>query len=292
MMISRRFGYAFVANQRVGTEAMHLVAGSDADLAYARIGNHKHDTPDQMAAFLAERGLDAGFEDLLVFGVVREPAAWLLSWFNSRSRKALANPAKRNHRNYTGGHAWAEFLELARSDDPPLMTKARPQRAFFTASKGGPDVRPVPFDRVNEVFAKVLPEGSAMHGFRMGDPAHRKNSAKDVRMTMDEMSAEDRRIVNEEILPRDYELYLRARAEADDYPPAVPAAPGELDRRVREEAALDDVAYETAFARAQSLMFHGAAEADIRADVARYVHVDADALLAEVAPRVARMSGR
>jgi hypothetical protein len=45
------------------------------------------------------------------FCLMREPLAWIESWYRYRSRNELKNPNNPNHKHYTGNISYSEFIE-------------------------------------------------------------------------------------------------------------------------------------------------------------------------------------
>ena len=90
----------------------------------------KHTRYAQFQRFLQPWLESKGFsrESYEVVCVVREPVDWLASWWRYRSREELADPSKRNHRNYAGHLSFEqfaraypqgrEFFERKRAYDP------------------------------------------------------------------------------------------------------------------------------------------------------------------------------
>jgi hypothetical protein len=51
------------------------------------------------------------------FAFVREPVAWMYSWYRYRQRKELSDPKHRFHRRYTGNKSFDEFIETFAEDE-------------------------------------------------------------------------------------------------------------------------------------------------------------------------------
>ncbi len=74
----------------------------------------KHTRYAQFQRFLQPWLESKGFsrESYEVVCVVREPVDWLASWWRYRSREELADPSKRNHRNYAGHLSFEQFVRV------------------------------------------------------------------------------------------------------------------------------------------------------------------------------------
>ena len=292
MLLSLTHNYLFIANQKVASESLHLIAGDDADLAFARIGSLKHCELDELTAMLAERSLDVDLSGLFVFSVVREPAEWYVSWYNSRARPGLANPDHRRHKVYTGNVDFDEFLAAAETKPRDPMTKVKPQHKFFSSSHPATTINAVPFDRISTIFPQLFPAGSSISSFELHKPAHTTNQSKVVRFTKADLTAEHRDFINNTLYPEDYAIYQKAVAEIDSLPAVPQGRPDAgvaLRSRLASSADLSDFAYETAFAEAVTRLYRGEAPADVRASISDFGHLDLDELMKATEARAERM---
>ncbi len=89
-------------------------------------------------------------QSVLWFGVVRDPVEWVVSWYNFRSRPALADSNHKRHSVYTGSMTFAEFW-LQYRDDLVL----RPQSQRFLRKDGQLIDVIIPLDQLTEGLAEV-----------------------------------------------------------------------------------------------------------------------------------------
>lgn len=289
MLLSYTHGYLFIANQKVASESLHLAAGDDAELAFTQINRDKHITFDPLKEMLGGAGLDLEYSDLLVFSIVREPADWYVSWFNSRARAPLANPAHKRHRVYTGATDFDTFLKLAAEDPPHPMTKIKKQKPFFK-SADGPQIQAIPFPLLSELFPRLVGGAASLSSFRLGETRYHKNKSTIRRLSASDLTPEQRRFINEELFPRDWELFQQALHDADGLKPAQPQPERarHLRQQLEERADLAELAFETAYSIAQTRLYRGDDTEAVRRDLMRYKTVDVETVIAEVSKRVAR----
>lgn len=289
MLLSLTHGYLFIANQKVASESIHLIAGDDADLSFVQINNDKHVTFDELSKVLKNGGIEVDLSALMTFSIIREPAEWYVSWFNSRARKPLANPAHKRHHVYTGATDFDTFLKLAQQDPPDRMTTVKGQHHFFKRSDGG-EVNAIPFPMVSDGFAKLLGSGSALSQFRLGDAKHHKNKSAIRRMSSSDLTTEQRRIINEELFARDWKLFQKAQRRFDKLTPATPQAEqaAALRHQLEQNPALASFAHEAAYGEAQARLYRGEDAKAVRQSLSRYQHIDLAQLMSDVSKRVDR----
>jgi len=288
MLLSHTHGYLFIANQKVASESIHLVAGDDADLGLVRIGQNKHANFNQLLGLLEEYNLDINFEDLFVFSIIREPAEWYVSWYNSRARTPLANPNHRRHAVYTGATDFDEFLQLAQGDTPDPMTKVKAQAPFFKR-RGKGKVSPVAFPAINTVFSQ-FPDAASLSNFTLGAPQHHKNKSKIKRISSSDLTTAQRDLINTKLFPDDFALFQKALKKAEksiDIKADVKAG-GALQHSLRSDPKLADLAFETAFGFATSQLYAGKGVEEVKAALSSYEHIDTDAIVKDAATRTTR----
>ena len=292
MLLSLTHNYLFIANQKVASESLHLIAGDDADLAFARIGSLKHCEFDELTNMLDEHELDVDLSNLFVFSVVREPAEWYVSWYNSRARTGLANPDHRRHKVYTGNVSFDEFLAAADTRPRPPMTKVKAQNKFFSSANPNVQITPVPFDRISTIFPQLFPPGSSISEFELFKPAHTTNQSKIVRFTKADLTQDHRDFINTKLYADDYAIYQRAVAEIDTLPTVQPGpadAGAALRNALETRADVSDFAYETAFAEAMTRLYRGEKPRHVRKSLSGFQHIDLDELMKTTEARAERM---
>lgn len=288
MLLSHTYGYLFIANQKVASESIHLVAGDDADLGLVRIGQNKHANFNNLLKLLDDYNLEIDFSDLFVFSIVREPAEWYVSWYNSRARVPLANPNHRRHAVYTGATEFDEFLKLAQNETPDPMTKVKAQAPFFKR-RGKGKVIPVAFPAINDAFSQFSKE-SSLSGFTLGAPQHHKNKSKIKRISSSDLTKAQRELINTKLFPDDYALFQKALKKAgkslDIKPDA--AAGTKLQQALKADPKLADLAFETAFGFATSQLYSGKDVEAVKSALSGYEHIDTDAIVKDAAMRTTR----
>lgn len=114
MMISPRHGFVFLCTPKCASTAIEQALRPHCGLAIGGAPQIKHagfaEYQRHIEPFLREvGGVDCAA--LTVIALMREPLDWLESWWRYRQRPALADPAHRNHRNYTGDMSFEAFLD-------------------------------------------------------------------------------------------------------------------------------------------------------------------------------------
>lgn len=288
MLLSHTHGYLFIANQKVASESIHLVAGDDADLGLVRIGQNKHANFNQLLDLLETYGLDINFSNLFVFSIIREPAEWYVSWYNSRARTPLSNPNHRRHAVYTGATDFDEFLKLAEGDNPDPMTKVKAQAPFFKR-RGKGKVIPVAFPEIGNVFSQFS-DAASLSKFTLGAPQHHKNKSKVKRLSSSDLTKAQREFINTKLFPDDYALFQKALKQAGksiDIKADVDAG-DKLRGALQTDSKLADLAYETAFGFATSQLYAGKDAEMVKDALAGYKHIDTVAIVNDAAARTTR----
>ncbi|MGI9286502.1 MAG: sulfotransferase family 2 domain-containing protein [Pseudomonadales bacterium] len=116
MIISDEPSFIFIAVPKTGScaveEALQPLMNAELKRQF-----HKHVT-----AMRLERELPAErWENSYKFSFVREPYAWMHSWYRFRQRDELKDPTNKYHRRYTGDISFNEFVQTFSSKE--LMLK-------------------------------------------------------------------------------------------------------------------------------------------------------------------------
>ncbi|MGI9294129.1 MAG: sulfotransferase family 2 domain-containing protein, partial [Pseudomonadales bacterium] len=105
MIISDDPSFIFIAVPKTGSCSIEEALKSLMNLELKR-KFHKHVTGRRLQRELpAER-----WEKSYKFAFVREPYAWMYSWYRFRQRDALKDPSSEYHRRYTGNISFNEFV--------------------------------------------------------------------------------------------------------------------------------------------------------------------------------------
>lgn len=78
----------------------------------------------------------SGKKNLETFCLFREPLEWLQSWYRYRSRPALADPKKPNHKNYTGNITFQDFIISYISGQNDNFSRVGRQSRFVSFKSG------------------------------------------------------------------------------------------------------------------------------------------------------------
>ncbi|ERT04031.1 sulfotransferase family protein [Lyngbya aestuarii BL J] len=139
MLISVKKKFIFIANTKAASTTVEFLLKDYAqiDLSDAHPGLKHMSYQNVIKNFdfffkaLSQRPKSPScIQDFYKFGVFRDPVDWILSWFNFRSRKTIANPEHPNHSNYLGNIKFESFI------DSLDQYKITPQSIYFIDKKG------------------------------------------------------------------------------------------------------------------------------------------------------------
>lgn len=131
MMIFFNKRLAFLAVPKTGTSALERALGSKASATFRDPPGLKHTNA---------RGFEKKFRHLFerpnlpaieTMAIMREPVAWLGSWYRYRQREAL-----NGHPNSTKEVSFDAFVEAYLSESPPAYAHLGSQARFVTDSQG------------------------------------------------------------------------------------------------------------------------------------------------------------
>ncbi|WP_096786360.1 hypothetical protein [Rhodobacter sp. CZR27] len=125
---------AFLATPKTGTTAIEAALESLAAVSIQRPPLLKHTTLQRYRRFIGPYLEAASGSTFTVVALMREPRAWLGSWYRYRQREDLLDPAKS-----TAGLSFDEFVRAYASDPQPDFAAVGSQ-ARFLDSKGGAGV--------------------------------------------------------------------------------------------------------------------------------------------------------
>ncbi|MCE6949802.1 hypothetical protein LAZ40_07845 [Cereibacter sphaeroides] len=125
---------AFLATPKTGTTAIEAALESLAAVSIQRPPLLKHTTLQRYRRFIGPYLEAASGSTFTVVALMREPRAWLGSWYRYRQREDLLDPAKS-----TAGLSFDEFVRAYASDPQPEFAAVGSQ-ARFLDSKGGEGV--------------------------------------------------------------------------------------------------------------------------------------------------------
>lgn len=128
--------FVFVANVKAASTSIErsaLATAADIRITRTELGKHApvREIEDRFSFLFDEMPRDEFFW----FGVIRDPVEWVLSWYNFRSRPALAQPSHPNHGLFAGNLTVEQFWQQ-QQHDPGLV----PQSERFRSGGTGPGV--------------------------------------------------------------------------------------------------------------------------------------------------------
>jgi hypothetical protein len=151
MLIAPKQGFVFLAMPRAGSTSIERTFQPYAQVVLQRLPDIKHTRYAQFQLFLQPFLAAKGFprDSYEVVCVSREPIDWLSSWWRYRSREELADPSRRNHRNYAGHVSFEQFARAYMKGDQQFARVGRPS-AFVRPRRGHAKVdRVFRYDRLD-----------------------------------------------------------------------------------------------------------------------------------------------
>ncbi len=150
MLLAPGKGFVFLAAPKTASTSIEEAFRSHADVSM-RNNPFKHTRYAQFQRFLQPWLESKGFprESYEVACVVREPIDWLASWWRYRSREDLADPSRKNHRNYAGHLSFEQFAR-AYMDSEDQSAQVGRQSKFVQPRRGEAEVdRVFRYDRLD-----------------------------------------------------------------------------------------------------------------------------------------------
>ncbi len=163
MLLAPGKGFVFLAAPKTASTSIEQAFRSHADVSM-RNNPFKHTRYAQFQRFLQPWLDSKGFprESYEVVCVVREPVDWLASWWRYRSREDLADPSRKNHRNYAGHLSFEQFAR-AYMDGEDQSAQVGRQSKFVQPRRGEAEVdRIFRYDRLDllvEYLGEKVGEG-------------------------------------------------------------------------------------------------------------------------------------
>lgn len=128
--------FVFVANVKAASTSIERSAfATAADIRITRTELGKHAPVSEIEDRFSFLFDEMPREEFFWFGVIRDPVEWVLSWYNFRSRPALAELSHPNHGLFAGNLTVEQFWEQ-QQDDPGLV----PQSERFRSRGAGAGV--------------------------------------------------------------------------------------------------------------------------------------------------------
>lgn len=106
MLLSLNKKFLFIANLKTASTSIERVLSPHCELRLTQANYGKHQTFVEVAERFHWLLSVANIEDIFIFGVIRDPADFVLSLYNSHKREQFKDNAKL----YTGDMDFAQFL--------------------------------------------------------------------------------------------------------------------------------------------------------------------------------------
>ena len=132
MLINTQKKFIFVSNTKTASTSIELLLKQHSQIAITDPPELKH-MPYTNIVDIFDRlfnNTSYNIDKFYKFGVFREPADWIISWFNYRSRQEIANPKHRDHSTYLGKISFEEYVDSIHND------WVKPQKYRFINARG------------------------------------------------------------------------------------------------------------------------------------------------------------
>ncbi len=120
---------------KTGTTALQQALGAQADMIISDPPMLKHMPLHRYNRFMHPMFQVAGYHNLEIMAIMREPISWLGSWYRFRRRPFMADKAKSSH-----GMSFDEFVLDYLKDQPPPHANVGQQSRFLAAQENGPEI--------------------------------------------------------------------------------------------------------------------------------------------------------
>jgi hypothetical protein len=116
MIFSFSKGFIFFGLPKSGSTSLHYLLSRYGELVFSRVENGKHETCENTLRNCTDFFELYPFQKYLKFGVIREPASLVHSWYRVWSNPALANPAHPAHNRWLNGKSIGEFVDILEAE--------------------------------------------------------------------------------------------------------------------------------------------------------------------------------
>jgi hypothetical protein len=116
MIFSFSKGFIFFGLPKSGSTSLHYLLSGYGELVFSRVENGKHETCENTLRNCTEFFDQYPFQNFLRFGVIREPASLVHSWYRVWSNPALANPSHPGHNRWLNGKSIGEFVDILEAE--------------------------------------------------------------------------------------------------------------------------------------------------------------------------------
>jgi hypothetical protein len=134
MLISLKHGYAFFCTPKCASNSIEAMLKPHADIHLLGSPQVRHTNARQYQQFIQPYLAEvAPAQSIERVAIVREPIAWLHSWYRFRARSALRNA---DSQNSTAHVSFSEFIDAYLSQPQPPFAKVGTQLEFLLDGDG------------------------------------------------------------------------------------------------------------------------------------------------------------
>lgn len=178
MLISLKHGFTFFCTPKCASNSIEAMLKPHAEIHLLGSPQVRHTNAQQYAnhitPYLAEVAPGTEFERV---AIIREPVAWLHSWYRFRARSELRgtdNPNSTAHVNFAG------FIDAYLADAPPPFAQVGTQLDFLLTTDGRLGVdRLFAYEQLDELvtfFADRVGQSLSLHAINVSpNKVHRSN---------------------------------------------------------------------------------------------------------------------
>jgi len=202
MLISFEKKFIFIANTKTASNSIEKILQPYSQIIISSPPLGKHDTLKlvlQKYSFLFyDKWSTEKLDDYLIFGVMREPISWLISWFNYNSRPSLKGDAQ-----YTGDMTLIEFLTRIKTKGFQNLSGVQRHKFLNNRDKVGVD-RILLYEELHETFPILLKELKIESNLELSST--RKNVTSSIRRKAQDLSTGEIELATQ-ILQQEIEFY-------------------------------------------------------------------------------------
>lgn len=152
MLISLKHRFTFFCTPKCASNSIEAMLKPHAEIHLLGTPQVRHTSAHQYASHIAPYLAEvAPGTELERIAIIREPVAWLHSWYRFRARSALRGT---DNANSTAHVSFAEFIEAYLADTPPPFAQVGTQLEFLLGDDGHLGVdRLFAYERLDELVA-------------------------------------------------------------------------------------------------------------------------------------------
>jgi len=151
MLISLQHRYAFFCTPKCASNSIEAMLKPHADIHLLGSPQVRHTNVRQYEKFIQPYLAEVSANPIERIAIVREPVAWLHSWYRFRARSALRSA---DSQNSTAHVNFGEFVDAYLGDQPPPFAQVGTQLEFLLDAEGKPGVdRLYAYENLNDLAA-------------------------------------------------------------------------------------------------------------------------------------------